>query len=174
MGWSGDLIAMAMVGLLGSAAWADMATRTIPDRISIGLVCLGIANRLLVGLSGLAISVAVALVLFSLLVVAHGRGLLGGGDVKLAAATALGLPPEAIYRFIVATSMAGGVLALIHLALRFALRGFSTARPPPRGAWLPRRIFAAERWRIAQHGTLPYGIAIACGGIFAVLAGRGG
>jgi prepilin peptidase CpaA len=121
----------------------------------------------------MAVSAALALLLFVLLVLLHSRGIMGGGDVKLAAATAIGLPPASIYHFIVYTALAGGVLACLHLALRFGLR-HSSPHAPRRGAGLIQRVLSAERWRIARHGSLPYGVAIACGGIWAVLTARGG
>ena len=87
MSWLGGLLAALVVALLVLAALADIATRTIPDTIAIAVAVLGVAARLLIGPSALAVSVAVAMVLFSILVVLHARGLMGGGDVKLAAAT---------------------------------------------------------------------------------------
>jgi Flp pilus assembly protein protease CpaA len=30
-----------------------------------------------------------------------------------------------------------------------------------------------ERWRVERRGSLPYGIAIACGGAWAMLSGYG-
>jgi prepilin peptidase CpaA len=173
MAWFGDLVTAATIVLLILAARRDLATRIIPDGISITLVGLGIASRSLAGLPNLALSVGLAAGLFILLVPAHARGVLGGGDVKLLAATAVGLSPESLYGFVVVTALAGGALALLHLTLRRAFRGVSTA-PPPRGIALSRRIAAAERWRIARHGSLPYGVAIACGGIWAVVTSRGG
>lgn len=168
MVWSGDLLSTAIVGLLILAALADVATRIIPDRVAIGLVALGVVERVSAGLPSLAASFLVAVLLLVVLAVMNARGLMGGGDVKLAVATAMGLPVESIYRFIVVTSLAGGILALVHLALRCAIR--MAPRPPPNGASLARRVFAAERWRIVRHGSLPYGVAIASGGIWAVLA----
>ncbi|MGA3399357.1 MAG: prepilin peptidase [Acetobacteraceae bacterium] len=173
MGWLGGFLAALVVALLVLAALADIATRTIPDTIAAAVAVLGMAARLRAGPSALALSVAAALVLFVLLVVLHARGLMGGGDVKLAAATCLGLSLQAVHPFVVVTAMAGGVLALLHLAGRWALRDVRRPLPAPRGASLPRRIFSAERWRIARHGSLPYGVAIACGGIWAVLNGQG-
>jgi prepilin peptidase CpaA len=111
--------------------------------------------------------------LFLALAMLHARGMLGGGDVKLAAAICLGLSPPSAYRFIFVTAMAGGVLALLHLLARHALRAAPPRRPPPRGSPLPKRVFFAERWRIARRGSLSYGVAIACGGIWAVLEARG-
>jgi prepilin peptidase CpaA len=165
-------LAAAIVGLLIYAALVDVAIRIIPDGVAIGLVAFGVIERLLAGLPNLGASALAAMLLLVILVLLNARGLLGGGDVKLAVATAMGLPVESIYRFIVVTSLAGGVLALLHLALRYAIRG--APRPPPSGASLARRVLAAERWRIVRHGSLPYGVAIACGGIWAVLASRGG
>ena len=167
--WPCAVEAALVVPLLTIAAWTDIATRTIPDSIAAAIAVLGIAVRLFAGPSELLISIAVALVLFALFVVLHARGAFGGGDVKLAAAICLGLSPFAAYRFIYVTAMAGGVLALLHLAARRAVKNRPPSPPPPRGAPLLRRVFCAERWRIARHGSLSYGVAIAYGGIWAVM-----
>jgi prepilin peptidase CpaA len=173
--WATDLIALATIGLLAVAAMSDLATRTIPDQACIALAMLGLGGRLLAGTAALAISAGVAIGLFVVLVLAHARGILGGGDVKLAAATALGLAPVQTYRFLVATVLAGGVLSALHLALRHL--------PPPtrlpggrplRQSSVVRRVLTAERWRIRRKGSLPYGVAIACGGAWVTLTGVGG
>jgi prepilin peptidase CpaA len=173
MDWLGAVLAMLITALLALAALTDVATRTIPDTIGIAVGLLGMMARLLSGPSALAISAAVALGLFIILVVLHARGLMGGGDVKLAVATCLGLSLQSAHRFVVVTAIAGGVLALLHLAGRWALRDVRLVAPAPHGASLPRRVLSVERWRIARHGSLPYGVAIACGGIWAVLNGQG-
>ncbi len=172
--WITDLVALLTIGLLAVAAASDLATRMIPDEICIALAVLGLVVRLFAGITAVAVSVVVAIALFALLVLAHARGALGGGDVKLAAAMAIGLAPVQTYRFVVATVLAGGVLSLLHLLLRRA--------PPPARfvarsaglASLVRRIVTVERWRIRRKGSLPYGIAIACGGAWVTLAGLGG
>lgn len=172
-GWSAEFLAAVIVILLICAAWSDIATRIIPDGVAIGLAVAGLCLRLFAGLSHAAVSLLIAALLFALLVLAHARGMLGGGDVKLAAATAIGLPAESIYRFVIMTSLAGGVVALLHLALRLGLRRVPL-HAPRRGASLLRRVLSAEHWRIVRHGSIPYGVAIACGGIWVVLAGWGG
>jgi prepilin peptidase CpaA len=171
--WPGGVFAALVVVLLTLAACADIATRTIPDAIAIALTLIGMAARLFIGPSAVLVSVAVALTLFLLLVLLHARGMIGGGDVKLAAALCFGLSLHGTQRFIVVTVIAGGVLALFHLAARWALRNLPLHAPPPRGTNSLRRIFVVERWRIARHGPLPYGVAIACGGIWTVLSGPG-
>ena len=178
--WATDLVAVATIGLLAVAAMSDLATRTIPDEACIALALLGCGARLLAGTAALAVSAGVAIGLFAVLVLAHARGALGGGDVKLAAAMALGLAPAQTYRFLVATVLAGGVLSLLHLILRrappparLAVRSPEAGRPLRRASVI-RRVIVAERWRIRRKGSLPYGIAIACGGAWVTLTGVGG
>jgi prepilin peptidase CpaA len=157
-----------VIAALAWAAWSDLATRTIPDRASLALLAAGLAQRLTLGLEAAALSCLVALALLALLVAAHARGLLGGGDVKLMAAAAAGFPPPGILRFLTAMAIAGGCLALLHLALR-------RRAAPPRRAPSPRgplaRVAAAESWRIRRRGPLPYGVAIACGAAWVILKG---
>jgi prepilin peptidase CpaA len=170
-----DWLATAILaGLLLVAAFTDTAARIIPDGVSAALALTGGAFRL--GLSGpvaFGWSAAVAAALLALLVLLHARGLLGGGDAKLAAAVCLGLSPLGAWHFVFATAMAGGALALLHLAARIALRGARPCAPPPRGSSFLKRIYSAERWRISRHGSIPYGVAIACGGLWVVLQGHG-
>jgi prepilin peptidase CpaA len=172
--WVTDLVALLTIGLLAVAAVSDLATRMIPDEVCIALAVLGFVVRMFAGITAVAMSAAVAVGLFALLVLAHARGALGGGDAKLAAAIAVGLAPVQTYRFVVATVLAGGVLSAIHLVLRCA--------PPPARfvsrstglASLVRRIVTVERWRIRRKGSLPYGIAIALGGAWVMLTRVGG
>jgi prepilin peptidase CpaA len=163
------VLSLFSVVLLAVAAWRDLATRTIPDTMVLALLLTGIILRSRNGFMTVGASLAIAMLLFMVLVALHARGLLGGGDVKLAVGVAAGLPPLAVPGFLMATGLAGLVLAILHLALRLL--------PPPSPATLPagglRRICRVERWRIARRGSLPYGIAIACGGAWAILAASG-
>jgi Flp pilus assembly protein protease CpaA len=168
------LLLVPIAVLLFFAGWSDIVTRTIPNSVCLGLAVLGLAVRAIAGLPAVAASAAAAGLLFILLALAHARGAFGGGDVKLIAATALGLPLLMIPRFLVVTVIAGGVLALLHLMLRRVFRNLPLMPPPARGTALLRRVLIAERWRIARRGPLPYGVAIAFGGIWAVITGPGG
>ena len=172
--WLGNILAIAIIVSLTIAACLDVATRTIPNSISAVIAVVGVSARLLTGPSAEAVSIAASVALFAALLVLHARGMLGGGDVKLIPAIALGLSLPSIGRFVFVTAMAGGVLALVHLLARWALRNWRPLAPPPRGAPLFRRVFFAERWRIARHGSLPYGVAIAAGGIWVVMSRAGG
>jgi prepilin peptidase CpaA len=90
---------------------------------------------------------------------------MGGGDVKLLAALAIGLSFAQSIQLLTVIVLTGGVLALAHLMLR-------TLPAPdlaPAGSSLLRRVYAVERWRHLRQAPLPYGIAIACGGIYSLL-----
>ena len=156
---------IAMLALLSAGAWRDVATRTIPDSVSLLLFAVGGIARLLQGPSLLFSSVSTAFLLFLVLIVAHSRGLIGGGDVKLMTALAIGLPPFDCYRFVVATVLAGGILGIVHLLLARRLGTKHMVRKTS----LLGRVIAVEAWRIRRHGPLPYGVAIAAGGAFVLL-----
>ncbi len=132
--------------------------------------CWRAASRCACTQGGAGVSLLLAALVFAALALLHARGWLGGGDVKLAAGVAAGLAPQAVLLFLVVTGIAGGVLAAAHLVLR------GLTFRPRRLVKLagPRRVWRAERWRIARHAPLPYGVAIACGGAWAFLFGPGG
>jgi prepilin peptidase CpaA len=156
------LVALA---LLTVGAWRDIATRTIPDTVSLLLLALGGLARISAGWSAIFLSVVTAVALFILLLIAFSRGLIGGGDVKLMTALVVGLSPFDSYRFVVATAIAGGLLGLVYLLLRRMPR--FTCQVSSRS--LRARILTIESWRIRRHGPLPYGVAIAAGGAYALL-----
>lgn len=159
----------ALATLLALTAWRDVITRTIPDRIIILVAVIGIAARSTAGWTPLLLSAATAALVFVTLLVLAIRGWLGGGDVKLAAALAIGLSPAATWDFITATVFAGGILGLGYLVgPRFA------PRLQPADADCPiARILVIEAWRLRRGGPLPYGVAIAAGGIFVLLTTSG-
>jgi prepilin peptidase CpaA len=159
------LFQLAMLALLMMAAWRDVSTRTIPDTIALLLVATGVPAQILEGPTTLALSAGTAFVLFVLLMVAYSRGLVGGGDVKIMSALAVGLSPLDSCRFVIATAVAGGLLGIAYLLLSLRLQGLHRARRKS----LLGRVAAVEAWRIRRRGSLPYGIAIAAGGAFVLL-----
>jgi prepilin peptidase CpaA len=105
--------------LLVYAAVVDVRTFTISNRLNLGIALMAPLFWLSVGLPlwpDAAIQVAVAAGVFALLAVAFYTGMMGGGDVKLAAALALWFSPLTTARFLVFMSIAGGVLTLVVLA----------------------------------------------------------
>jgi prepilin peptidase CpaA len=155
-----------LLALLLIAAWRDVATRTIPDTVSLLVVGVGLFVRLLDGPWALVVSAGAALLLFLLLLILFARGLIGGGDVKIMTALAVALPPLGTYHLVVATAIAGGVLGIAYLILsRLPRRRARTRRKSLAG-----RVAAVESWRIGRRGPLPYGVAIAAGGAFVLLS----
>lgn len=172
-GTGGVLAALPYVAaaLLLVAAWRDIATRLIPDTICILLALTGLLARASQGLTEAAVSLGLALGLFLILLPIAARGALGGGDVKLASALVVGLPPAAAWDFIFATALLGGLLGLAYIAgPRFAPAP-QIARP---GATLLTRVLQVEFRRLRRRGPLPYAVAIAAGGMLVLLQPTGG
>jgi prepilin peptidase CpaA len=123
-------------------------------------------NRTFAGPTQLGESLSVAAALFLLLMVMHHRRWIGGGDVKLLAALALGLPLVGLLQLLTIMALAGGVLAVAYLLMRL----LPYPNRVPAGSSLLRRVYAVERWRCLRRAPLPYGVAIACGGIWVLLS----
>lgn len=137
--------------LMAFAASSDLFTMTISNRLSIALVAVFF---LLAGVTGMSLNdigmhlAAGALVL----VVSFGfftQGWIGGGDAKLAAATALWFGFDHLLDYLIYASLFGGALTLLLLQFRkLPLPGVMA-----RQAWIQRLHDEA--------GGVPYGIALA-------------
>ncbi len=156
---TGCLIAFALLLLV--AAWQDWRTMQIADGISLGIVGIfavwaaaGFANGTF-SLLDLALAAVCAAGMFGLCTLAFAAGMMGGGDVKLAAAVSLFAGPALILDFIVVTAIVGGALGLAILA------GAPIGSPAPTGD---------GTMRARLRGNLPYGPAIAVGGLSVALA----
>jgi prepilin peptidase CpaA len=138
-----DLLLLALAGTLVVAAVVDVRTFTISNRLNVAVALSAPVYWLSVALApwpGMAIQLAAAGIVFGLFAGAFYAGMMGGGDVKLAAALALWFPPAGILKFIVLMSLAGGVLTV--------------------------GILAWHRMRRREgRPEIPYGVAIAVGGL---------
>jgi prepilin peptidase CpaA len=147
-GFTEALLALLTL-LLVVAAVIDVRTFTISNRLNLAVALLAPLYWWSVGLPlwpEVGIQLAVAAGVFILLAIAFYAGMMGGGDVKLAAALALWFSPAATLRFLVFMSIAGGVLTL--------------------------GVLIAHRMRKKPgKPEIPYGVAIAIGGL-AILAQR--
>ena len=151
------LVIVVLPLLLALAAGWDLASYTIPNRLQLALVAafavyvlatgmtLGVLGwHLLAGFLGLA----VGFTLFAL-------GFIGGGDVKLFAASALWLGFDRdLMNYMLIASLLGGGLTLALLGLR---------QVP-----LPARLMG-QSWLLRLHdhrAGIPYGVALAAGAFF--------
>lgn len=156
--------------LLGLAAFTDIRERRIPNRLTGALAALYPVYVLVSptpvawpAALGLAVAVfAVGLVLFW-------RELIGGGDVKLLAALSLWAGPEQFVWLMLVTTLAGGALSLFSLWYRrwgdliaAHLPRFALATTGGRAQVPPQTPADTST---ARSNTLPYGVAIAAGGI---------
>jgi prepilin peptidase CpaA len=165
MSWIVPITSFLAILLLLYVATIDVATRLIRNEICLALALLGIASQLASPMQ-VALSLIAATILLLLLLVIYTRGWMGGGDVKLLVALAIGLPLTSVIQLLTVTALAGGVLALVHLMMR----QLPYPRLAPAGSSLARRVYAVERWRHLRHAPLPYGLAIACGGIWTIFS----
>jgi prepilin peptidase CpaA len=148
-----DLFTEILVGLLALilvvAAVIDMKTFTISNRLNLTVALLAPLFWLTAGIPlwpNVAVQVAVAVGVFILLAGAFYAGMMGGGDVKLAAALALWFSPASTIKFLVVMSLAGGLLTLL--------------------------VMGWHRYRQREgRPEIPYGVAIAFGGL-AILTQR--
>jgi prepilin peptidase CpaA len=144
-GISWILIAI-LAAALAVAAFGDWRTRVIPNRLNAAIALLAIPYWWSTGVSlwpGVALHVAVAAVVFGLFTLAFMAKAMGGGDVKLVAAVALWLPPFAVVKLLVLMSVAGGLLTI---------------------AMLIRHRMSRRQ----EELEIPYGIAIAFGGLWLI------
>jgi prepilin peptidase CpaA len=141
--------------LMALSAAMDLLTFTIPNRICISL-SLGyfvLAASLGVSSADILLNISCALAILALAFVMFNLGWVGGGDAKLAAATAVWLGWSSILDYGLAAAIYGGILTLIILSARMA----------PLPAALGR--FA---WVVRLHDCksgVPYGIALAAAGL---------
>lgn len=142
--------------LMAYAAFSDLFTMTISNRISLLLVGGFVALALLTGMpvwTLLAMHVAAGAAVLVLTFLFFARGWIGGGDAKLAAATAVWLGWENLTAYGLQASVLGAVLTLGLLMIR--------KRELPAG--LMSRGWIA---RLHQAGNgVPYGIALSIAGL---------
>ena len=141
------IILAALAGLLVHAAWGDLRTRIIGNRLNLAIALGAPLWWLAQGLPlwpDAAIQIGLAVLVFAVFAGCFALGMMGGGDVKLLAALALWLPPVPMLRMLVVMALAGGVLTLAFVILHRARK--AEGRP-----------------------EIPYGVAI----VFAALCALG-
>ena len=141
------LLAGLAIALL-VAAFTDLRSRQIGNRLN---AAIALGAPLFWWASGLALwpdvalQIGVALAAFAVLAGLFALGAMGGGDVKLLTALALWVQPAWFIKLLVVMALLGGVLTIVFAAWHM-LRG--------------------RKERLA----IPYGVAIACAGLWAISA----
>ena len=142
--------------MMAFAASTDLVRMTISNRLTMTLAAGFFALAALQGLpladigSHMAAGFTVLAISFFFFI----RGWVGGGDAKLAAATALWFGWPHLFDYLVSASLLGGGLTL--LLLEFRRR--TLPAPLARTAWIARLH--------DPEGGVPYGIALAAAALF--------
>ncbi len=140
---------------MAMAAAMDLLTMKIPNRLSAALAIGYFVAALLSGASlhDIALHALCGAAMLAFTFALFGFGWIGGGDAKLAAATALWLGWTPLAEYGLASALAGGALTLV------ILMGRRVALP---------EALAAQAWIARLHNAksgIPYGIALALGGL---------
>ena len=142
-----------------ASCWSDLKRLMIPNEHSIAIVGLFVLAFVLspASFGSLTGHLLTGFLFFIVGFLLFARGMLGGGDAKLAAALGLWLGPKAVIPFLFFMSLAGGLLALFSIYIK-------KRKPFPKAdsqSWIGQIQ--------AGRSALPYGIAISFGswlGIF--------
>lgn len=158
-------LAYLALGLFAAAlVWAaagDARRLLIPNRLVIGIVALYPVFVLAApGNVAWLPAIGIGLAAFAIGALLFACGCAGGGDVKLLAAVALWAGPDLIAPLLIVTAFAGGLVAIaVSRPVRALIRRLS---PMPTGTVQG----TAAVLPALTSGPVPYGIAIACGGLF--------
>lgn len=168
-----------LTGLLVIGALIDIEHRRLPNWLTSAVAAL---YGLFVVISPTPVdwmgAFVVASLVFALGFVCFAFHAMGGGDVKLMAGLALWAGPDHIALFLIVTSLAGGLLAIVMFTFRqwatstmlLALSFLSApiARRFPSLAFVASSPCQSDVTETETQDSLPYGVAIAAGG-FAVI-----
>lgn len=138
-------------GLMAFAAASDVVTMTISNKVSLALIGGFLVVAVLSGLGGsdIALHLAAGATVLMAGFVCFACGWIGGGDAKLAAATALWFGFEGLLSYLFAASLLGGALTLLMVQFRML--------PLP-------QLLSGQTWAERLHSKdagVPYGVALA-------------
>lgn len=161
---------VVVIGLVFAASAiavvTDLSKRRIPNWLTVGLAVIAISVHaadgpweLLRSLGAMAIVLAVGVYAFS-------HHWFGGGDVKLAAASAAAFSFPDCIPFLLYTAIGGGIIALLYAARRRQFRGTLSSALSSAGAVMS----GAQPARPQRADSVPYALAIASGALTLVLS----
>jgi prepilin peptidase CpaA len=152
------------VTLMAIAAFEDLRRLVIPNGVVVGLCVLWpfyLATSPSCTLADAMAALGCGLAVFSVGALLFSRGLIGGGDVKLAAAATLWAGPAKILPLLALTGLLGGLLGLFAL-LPVGLDFVGLCRRTSSGPGEVARIGA-------RSAVVPYGVAIAAAALIVIV-----
>jgi prepilin peptidase CpaA len=144
-----DIFATLLIVLLLIASWTDIRTRTISNELNTAIAILAVIWWWLSGepiWPDIASRIGIALIVFAIFAGLFAIRMMGGGDVKMIAALALWLPLPELMTMLIVMALAGGAITLF--------------------------LIIRHRWRQNEgRPEIPYGVAIAIGGVWVIANG---
>lgn len=156
-----DTVTLLLLGVMPAlvivAGLKDLTSMKIPNWISVALIVAFFPAALVVGLSPMTVATHVGVSVLALVV---GAGLfalrwIGGGDAKLMAASCMWLGLAGSGVFLLYTGLMGGLFCLVLMIARTHSRPYLSGAP----GWVANLM--------EPKGDIPYGVAIAVGGLMA-------
>lgn len=145
----------AILLLVAAALW-DAVTLTIPNYLVLAVLALyAVSWTVSFDLSDVLFDLLAASIVFAVCFVLFALGWLGGGDAKLAPGAVLWADYDGLLEFVIAMTLAGGILSIVLLILRAGLRTAGASQ---------ERLPLVLRWA----SPVPYGIAISAGAILVI------
>jgi prepilin peptidase CpaA len=149
-------IVLLGIALFVAAAYGDIKSLRIPNKLAITVAVLGVFRLFAIGDPSAALyTVGASAIVFIVTFLLFWRGILGGGDVKLLSATVLLIGYRDLFSFLLIMSICGALVSFVVLFIHRCLP-----------LWLgPRLAVLVPRARLA----VPYGVAIASAGVVTLL-----
>ena len=166
-----DALAIAL-----AAAVLDAQQHRIPNWLTYPTIAGGLLLRIYYyGWQGLLTALGGSLLAFALVFVFYAVHALGGGDLKLLAALGSMVGPHNVIDILVATGIAGGILALIYSAYRGRIRVtlLNVGSLMRFHAWAGLHSHPDLNLDNPDALRMPYGLAIAAGTLYAFINALG-
>jgi prepilin peptidase CpaA len=153
------VIMLVGIALFIAAAYGDIKSLRIPNPLAAAVALLAIFRLIVIGDPSAALyTVGTSVIVFTVTCLLFWRGLLGGGDAKLLSATVLLVGYQDLFSFLFVMSICG---VLVSLAILLIHRNLPLLLGPRLAVLVPLVPGAQP--------AVPYGVAIASGGIATLL-----
>lgn len=111
--------------------------------------------------SYVAYSIGIAVLIFVFLALLFAFNLIGGGDVKLIPAVTLWAGPALTIKFLLITTICGGIVSLVIIAIKYYKKSAHKSKSSENVNYFMSESSELEN----EENNIPYGVAISIGGL---------
>lgn len=162
-------ILILFAGLMIWAAISDIRFYILSNKLCISVALLYPVFIISLYLGGsppsfayLGWSVGIAFGIFAFLVALFAFGLLGGGDVKLIPGVALWAGPALTLKFLLITTLCGGLVAILIISFRYIKKYLTKDKSSENINFSMSQSSQSQN----EENNIPYGIGISAGGLY--------